>query len=751
MNYEFLVLNYMVISFINSKSKIQNPKLIFFIALIFISFLFPCLGFSQTQNSKLKTHNLKFLFFGALLFFLLFLPFPVFSQTQNSKLKTQNSIDEPFTYPANWGGTGLMEIPTARIMRENSYRLGFSQVKPYRYYYGAISPLKGLEIDGRITEVLGVQGLANPEYGNFKDKAIDIKYQFLSEGKYMPAFALGIMDPHGTRVYPSQYIVASKQIYPFDFTLGFGNGRFGKRPLISRSDNLKIEMFSDTNEWIKDSQVFWGIQFAPSEKYALMFEYSPIKYHEQTSDPAQSDNFHGPVPSKYNFGLRYKPTKWSEIDLSYQRGDQFGISLSTAFDIGKPLIPIYDNIYREKSFDRRNPLQNRLVKALYNSGFSNIGVAVIDNDLWIEAQNENYLYATRAIGVILNILADINPKDINKIHIVLKENEIPVVELVTSRIDVMDLYTEKMTLNEFFSLSELHTDISGTPDISVEHRKLFNYGARPSLETFLNDPSGFFRYRLGLDGWVRYNLWKGASFVTGLATYPLNNITTTNEPLSIPVRTDIVEYKKKRIVLNRFLFDQIKRLDTRIYGKLSAGLLEIQYAGIDAEAAVPVLDGRILLGLSGSAVKKRAADSPFKLVKNDAKDIYTTAFINARLNIPETEMAIDVKAGRFLAGDNGIRFTVSKFINGVTVWVWYSLTDTSVFKDKFNRGYHDKGIGVSIPIRLFKGTDSRTSYTYALAPWTRDTGQDIDHFSTLFDFMGRNTKIFLDKDRQKMY
>ncbi len=52
--------------------------------------------------------------------------------------------DDPFTYPSNWGGTGLMEIPTARIMRENSYRLGVSQVRPYRYYYGAISPLKGL-------------------------------------------------------------------------------------------------------------------------------------------------------------------------------------------------------------------------------------------------------------------------------------------------------------------------------------------------------------------------------------------------------------------------------------------------------------------------------------------------------------------------------------------------------------------------------------------------------------------------------
>ena len=52
-----------------------------------------------------------------------------------------------------------MEIPTARVMRENSFRIGASQIKPYRYYYGAVSPVKGLEIDGRITEITGVPAL----------------------------------------------------------------------------------------------------------------------------------------------------------------------------------------------------------------------------------------------------------------------------------------------------------------------------------------------------------------------------------------------------------------------------------------------------------------------------------------------------------------------------------------------------------------------------------------------------------------
>jgi hypothetical protein len=73
-----------------------------------------------------------------------------------------------------------------------------------------------------------------------------------------------------------------------------------------------------------------------------------------------------------------------------------------------------------------------------------------------------------------------------------------------------------------------------------------------------------------------------------------------------------------------------------------------------------------------------------------------------------------------------------------------------MFTDGFNHGYHDKGIAVSIPIRLFSGKDSKTAYNIGLSPWTRDVAQDIVHYNNLFDFMGRDTKIYLEKDRKMM-
>jgi hypothetical protein len=658
--------------------------------------------------------------------------------------------DEPFANPANWGGTGLMETPTARVLKEGRYRFGISQIEPYRYYYGAVSPFKGLEIGGRVTEVLDTSNPSDPywkSYGNFKDKSVDLKYQFIAEGKYLPAIALGIMDPQGTRIYPSQYLVMSKQVYPFDFTLGFGNGRFGKKPLSSSGEGFKAEIFSDTNTWLSDSQFFGGIQLALSDKYILMVEYNPIRYDEQTQDPAQPKYFKEAVPSRFNFGFRWRPYKWTDIDLTYQRGNQLGANLSFAFDLGNPFIPIYDHPYKEKPLQRSNPLADRISLALYQSGFMDIGVTQDGDDLWIEAENDRYYYQPRAIGVVLKALNDIVPPSIRRIHLVLTSNRIPLAEYVAQRGDVALFYHEKLTLNELLYLSDLKTERSDTVSTVRKHEKYVDYYIKPEFRTFLNDPSGFFKYRLGVSGAVAYRPWRGASLVAGPEYYISNTVSSSNAPSATAVRTDLVPYQQDNVALGILLFEQIDKFKHEIYGKIAAGLLEIQYAGFDGEVAKPFFGGRLMVGLSGSVVKKREAASPFKLKDNDYKDYYSTAFLNTRLNIPEIEASIDLRSGQFLAGDRGTRITISKFINGVILSAWYSITDTSLFTDSYNNGYHDKGIALTIPIRFFKGSDSRTSYKYAISPWTRDVAQDIDHYTSLFDYMGRNVGVYLEKDK----
>jgi hypothetical protein len=659
--------------------------------------------------------------------------------------------DEPFTAPSNYGLTGLLETPNARVMKENRYRLGVTQVHPYRYYFGTVGIFDRIEVNGRITEVLGVldfQDIAGSSYGNIKDKTVDAKIQLVKEGKYVPAFAIAISDPHGNRLYGSQSIVAGKQIFPFDFSLGMGNGRFGRKPLPHQGEGFKVEMFSNPGAWWRDAQPFGGIQFTPADWITLTAEYSPVRYERQTRDPAQPKYFREAVPSKFNGGVRLKPFRWAEIDVSWQRGREIGVSASVSFDIGRPILPVYDPPYREPEPLRRNPVADRIAAALQATGFSDIGVEGDDSSLRIDAENDRYFFTPSAVAALLDAIAPIVPQDFESVRVRIKENGIPMAEFITTTAALEGVREGSVPRNRFFTPSAFRTEAIGSPIPRTVNRRWFDWGIGPSFETFLNDPARFFSYRLGVTAFLHAFPWKGGTAVLGVEAYPLNTVTTAKGPLSNPVRSDIALYKEQSVSMGRLFFEQIGKTESRIYGRAAAGLLEAQYTGLDTEAALPLFRGRLIASAGGSLSRKRSPDNPFAFT---GSAWYRTAFLGARLSFPEADLWFDVKGGRFLAGDYGARFSVSKFVRGVTLSAWYSATDTSIFSDSLNRGYHDKGISVVVPIRLFLGRDSRTAYRFSLSPWTRDVAQDIDHYRTLPDFIGRNTDISLDKDTRTLF
>ncbi len=652
-----------------------------------------------------------------------------------------SSGDAPFDHPANWGGTGLLEIPNARVIPYGHGRAGVAQVHPYRYYYGVLSPFPGIEIGGRVTEIIGV---GVPEtwknYGYYKDRAVDLKVQILPEGKYRPAIALGVMDPFGTRLYGAQYVVLSKQIFPFDFTLGVGSGRLGRKPLDEGGSGF--ELFHSPGIW-KDVRLFGGVEFAPSEKFSLILEYSPILYHRHTQDPAQPKYFRSEVPSPINFGLRLKPFRFLDVTLSYQRGEVFGINGSVDLEIGKPLYPVVAQPYEEPEERVFLPIEERVAMALLDMGFSDVGVLKEGNWLYVEFQNDTYLYAPRAIGMVLWTLQGLLPEGVGEVELLYKVEGVPLFAITFSREDLIDFYNGRLTLDEFYSLCRFDFDPIEPPRRTKPRGlKRFTYRYKPAFYTFLNDPSGFFKYRAGAEVWGRYRLGRRTALAAGVGVFPINNISSAIRPLSIPVRSDIVDYIDNKFLLEYLMLEHTRRFPGQLFGYVGAGYLEVQYAGVNIQGAKSLFDGRLLVGFDTSLVVKRAPDEILGLKEKT----YYTLLAKARWHTPVEGLSVDLKAGRFLAGDSGLRIQLNKDFKGVIISVWYSFTDTSVFDDPYNRNYHDKGIMVSIPLQMFLGRDSRDRALYALSPWTRDVAQDTYH-RDVFDLMDEGSKLMLDKKR----
>ena len=86
-----------------------------------------------------------------------------------------SSFDSPFNKAANWGGTGLMEIPNARILEDGVIRFGFGQALPYRWFTGAMGVFPGREAGGRVTQITNIPSCLGSDYGSNKDKAFDLK------------------------------------------------------------------------------------------------------------------------------------------------------------------------------------------------------------------------------------------------------------------------------------------------------------------------------------------------------------------------------------------------------------------------------------------------------------------------------------------------------------------------------------------------------------------------------------------------
>lgn len=152
------------------------------------------------------------------------------------------------------------------------------------------------------------------------------------------------------------------------------------------------------------------------------------------------------------------------------------------------------------------------------------------------------------------------------------------------------------------------------------------------------------------------------------------------------------------------------------------------FAGAREELIYLMGDGRLVLGLEATQVIKRKPEDSFKLGD------FSTYTILGSINyaIPEIPLAIEVKAGLFLAGDHGARFEITRYFGDAALGFWYTINDMEDYVG--GKRYYDKGIFISLPMNLFIGRDSKTIYSYALSAWTRDGGQMV-WYESLYDFL----------------
>ena len=635
--------------------------------------------------------------------------------------------DHPFNNAANWGGTGLMEIPNARILDDGFIRIGAAQALPYRWLTGGIGILPGMELTGRLTEITNISALG-PGYGAYKDKAFDLKYQILPESKEMPAIAIGINDFWGTRLFPSEYLVISRQYYPFDITLGVGSKRFK----------------GSTLSFFDDYGIFGGIELALNDRLQFMAEYNPIEY-EKDKKKAIPEGAESPI----NLGMRAKLFAGINLGMSYQRGDTFGVMLHIQTELGASVLPHRPDPAPLVAVDRRSfkerdqrEMIGKIHEAVKEAGFTNIVVYTDGIDIIAEFENNKYLSTQKAVGRVLRILLFHSPKDAGILTAVVKKLDIPIL-----KISVEPEHLERYLLGEipddiFFErlmniqVTKRSIDLQEGEYVQTEKdgASQFNFRIKPDIDYAWNDPSRFFMYTLGIKPYVTANLWKGASAYIRYNVPLYSNMYSPSQQ-SLPsdvVRSDFSKYVgKDNFTPDRLLISQVFRLSEKSFGRVNLGYFEAMYAGMGGEVIHFPWQGRMAFGIEGDWVRKRVPEEIFKLMDVKRYSVLGKAYYYYQ----GLDMTFSAQYGRFLAGDVGWMFDISRqYRTGATLGMYVSFTDTDDIEPDFNKGYNNKGVYLSLPLRSLMTSDSVRTFDYVLSPWSRDVGAKVFHWQGLFSF-----------------
>ncbi len=641
--------------------------------------------------------------------------------------------DPPFNRSTNWGGTGLMEIPNARVLDDGEIRAGVAQALPYRWYTGGMGVLPGLEFTGRFTQMTNIPtGMKG--YGSYKDKAFDLKYQILPESRRFPALAVGLNDFHGTRLFPSEYVAISRQIYPFDFTLGLGSGRL---------EGIEVPWL-DRLPLVDDVGLFAGVAVDLGYRTQFMAEYNPIDYEEdrRAAGRAVPEGAEWPV----NLGVRFEVLPGIDLGVSYQRGDTLGMSVNLQALLGKPMLGKGPDPPQRVSVDRR-PFSERGMKemvieiseAVSGAGFSNVSVMTDGSVLRAGFENNKYLSERKAVGRVLRILLYHSPEDTSMLEVIARKRDLPVLKVSVEPEHFRKYITGEMPERIFRKLVRVET-AGGEEELewAAEEGGIdYEVNVKPDLETFLNDPSGVFKYRVGLKPFGTLSPWKGA-VLHGRVDIPFySDISSSNIPPPDAVRSDSWYYSGTERTLERLLVDQAVPIGARSYGRVSAGLWERMYGGVGGEFLTFLGDGRFAVGVESDWVRKRTPGTSLEFEDFSAHTLLGSVFYRH----PDPDITLRARVGRFLGEDEGVLLEASRrFPTGAVVGGWYSFTDTDHMKGFFNRGYNDKGVFLSLPVRMFTRGETASYYSYALSPWTRDVAALPAHWQELYGITGDLTE-----------
>ncbi|POZ62208.1 YjbH domain-containing protein [Chromobacterium alticapitis] len=662
-----------------------------------------------------------------------------------------------FAQPSLNGQIGYINMPSARTGEDGTFSFGFNYDKPYDTLWTSTTVLPWLEVSGRYTAIADIPGFQDQQYGGgygrYKDKAIDTKIRLREESRWLPEISLSFTDIQGNRLWKGTNLMATKQVLPgLETTLGYGSGRI--------------------------QGMFGGMRYSPNilPGWSLVAEYDANNY---SKDPFSEVTYANQRKKGPAVGVEYQ-WGWLGLQVARQRehasfNAHIDIPLNVtefvpkvtepAYFSGGPDLPPRPTLEQWKNDPDR---ARQLATTLGKQDFKNIRIAMQGDTLVMELSNSRISNVGRAVGRAVRTSLYFAPLETREIKVVYTQLEQPVatysfydlsmlndyllgkvnrerflqtVSVKSGRdeeLQPLDSHTLAQSLREGINVNVMDNREGDLVQITSEDPEDNRFHLSPKLGFYFNDPSGAFHYDIMAEANYKRRLGQGLYLDSALTADLYNTITQVKQPSNseLPhVRSDIADYKRvKSPKLNRLLLNQYMTLAPNVYARASAGLYEEMFRGAGGQILYyPGFNKDWAADLSVDALQQRDVNGWFG--KRDYQVVTSIASLHYQLPMGVTAT---VRAGRFLAKDNGVRLELARrFRSGIEAGFWYTKTNGNDITSPGtpNKPYNDKGLFFSIPLSALLTSDSRTAGGYALSPWTRDVGQMVMTPGDLYDIL----------------
>jgi hypothetical protein len=653
-----------------------------------------------------------------------------------------------------YGAPGLIDMPSGEAMPDGQIGFGVSN------FAGQTRTTLSFQLAPRISgsfRYSGIQDWNSDGFETYYDRSFDVRFLLLEESRFLPAVTLGLQDFAGTGIYAGEYIAATKGFGPqIKATVGLGWGRLGSANsfggLVSE-DRPAFDVNSrggdlSTDQWFRGPQsVFGGIEWTPTERIGVKVEYSSDAYVEETGARDVFDR-----ESNWNFGLEYQASENWRLGGYYLYGAELGLMAQFQFNPRRPdpamRVPAPNPVTLRPSRTAAPALwatdwigipnvQQTLVEALAPAmaaeGVELEALAATATSIDIRYRNTRYRSSANAVGRVARVLAGILPPSIETFHLTPEVMGLSASRITLQRSDLESLEFAPQAGARLLAESTIAPAprLPGTAVVPEDVAPRFSWAIGPYLEQSFFDPDEPWRFEAGVAASAAFRITPNLA-LSGTVQKEVIGTIADSDRLSnsvLPrVRTDQVLYAREGDpALANLVLSYTFQPGGDFYGRVTAGYLENMFGGVSTELLWKPVDSRLALGAELNYARQRDYDQRLGFRDYDV----VTGHASAYYEFGDGYLG-QVDVGRYLAGDVGATFTLSReFDNGWMLGGFFTLTDVS--SEEFGEGSFDKGILLSVPLGWILGQPNRNTFATTLRPVQRDGGQRLSVPGRLYD------------------